>query len=65
MYINCENYLGEGRCLIGECYVSKMPSDTPKKTINEHIKNCISKKTISILLKNNFGKLEKKLNKNL
>lgn len=60
----CEYYLGGGKCLIGECYITKMPLDTSKETINEHTKNCISKKVILKKYLNN-KKLEKKLNKNL
>ena len=65
MSVNCGYYIGAGKCVIGDCYVSKMPKDTSQETIGEHIQNCISRRIIVEKYLNNSNRLERTLNKNL
>lgn len=67
MNINCDYYDNEEKkCIIGDCYISKMPKETPQEILSEHVQNCISRKVIIEKYLNNFPRnLEKNLNKNL
>lgn len=66
MSVNCRYYVGEGKCLIGDCYISKMEKVSSQKILEEHLENCISKKVITEKYLNRFSKkLEMNLNKNL